>query len=606
MAPSEQTIAVLYIVSEGVSAVSRANRLEQHDEALAVEHTTSIDAAMDALRTRDFDCVVGSHDPPSVDGLAVFDEVRTLTDCPFVLDARVWDEDLVDAAIAAGVSEYHLRHSDADDPGLLASRIEHAVSTHRTDSRAPESDRRFLELTETTNDVLWMFSADWEALLFVNSAYEDIWGRSMETLAESPRDWMEGVAPADRDRVRDAMERLAAGESVDLEYRVNAAEDFTRWVWVQGEPVTDESGEVVRIAGFARDVTDRKEREQELERYETIVENTEDGVYVFDEECRFTFVNQRVVDVSGIPHEAWVGEHVSILEALDTLSRDEVEQIEAGIDDIFRGERDVVRLDLSPDVPSDLRHLELRLTPLRGAEGPDRVIGFSRDITERVDRERELEDKNDRLEEFASIVSHDLRNPLNVADGSLELGRTEADNEHFQRVARALDRMDSLIDDLLTMARSGERVSDPEPVALDAIIPACWQTVETEGTTLSVAPEVPTISADRNGLRQLLENLFRNALEHSASVERVSVGPLPDGNGFYVEDDGSGIPESDRETVFESGFSTMAEGTGLGLTIVAEIAEAHGWVVTVTASDDGGARFEFRGVEVADADSSSE
>ncbi|MFD1527006.1 sensor histidine kinase [Halolamina salina] len=223
-------------------------------------------------------------------------------------------------------------------------------------------------------------------------------------------------------------------------------------------------------------------------------------------------------------------------------------------------------------------------------------------VSYELQRERaneRLERQNDRLERFASIVSHDLRNPLNVADGSVELAREDGELEHLDRAAAALDRMDALIDDLLTLARAGEAIGETEAIDLAALCRECWGDLSTVDADLVDATE-RTIRADRTRVRQLLENLFRNAMEHGrpgGESVTVTVGDLED--GFYVADDGVGIPEADREIVFERGYSTNAEGTGYGLDIVAEIVEAHGWDVTLTESDGGGARFEITGVEFA-------
>jgi signal transduction histidine kinase len=118
----------------------------------------------------------------------------------------------------------------------------------------------------------------------------------------------------------------------------------------------------------------------------------------------------------------------------------------------------------------------------------------------------------------------------------------------------------------------------------------------------------------------LLENLFRNAVEHGHPDVTVRVGELdgiagdggfqrvePAGrttaetthHGFFVEDDGPGIPPEEREAVIESGYSSGEGGTGLGLTIVRQIAEAHGWRVSLDEATGGGTRFEFTGVELA-------
>ncbi|WP_348609865.1 sensor histidine kinase [Halobaculum rarum] len=210
--------------------------------------------------------------------------------------------------------------------------------------------------------------------------------------------------------------------------------------------------------------------------------------------------------------------------------------------------------------------------------------------------EENLRRQNDRLEEFATIVSHDLRNPLAIAKGQLELLSAELDDERLGKAARAHDRMERIISDVLTMARTGSAVEDPEPVDLVAAASEAWATVETGTATLD-AKDAPTVVAERSRLIQLLENLFRNALEHGGDDVHVVVESMPD--GFAVGDDGPGIPEADREEVFGHGYSTRDEGTGFGLGIVRGIAQAHGWTVSATASKSGGARFEFMDVERA-------
>ena len=238
---------------------------------------------------------------------------------------------------------------------------------------------------------------------------------------------------------------------------------------------------------------------------------------------------------------------------------------------------------------------------------------------------------NERLEEFASIVSHDLRNPLNVLQGTLDIAEETGDPEQFEACRRAADRMEGLIEDVLTLARQGETVADPLPVNLAGLVEECWTGVETDGASLRLETD-RVVVADRGRLKQVFENLFRNSVEHGSTAPRsqaredsvehgstdsrtqsddsvehgstggsdaagvtVTVGDLDD--GFYVEDDGPGIPEDERERVFDSGYSTAENGTGFGLAIVGRIVEAHGWAVEVAEGDDGGARFELRSVE---------
>ncbi|ELZ53627.1 PAS/PAC sensor signal transduction histidine kinase [Halorubrum distributum JCM 10118] len=133
----------------------------------------------------------------------------------------------------------------------------------RAERQREEAASHLREIASVSSDVLWMFDADWSELLFVNPAYEEIYGASTDELRGDPNKFLEATHPDDRPAVEEAMELLAAGSSVDIEYRVNADEDYGRWVWVQGEPIT-EDGEVVRITGFTKDITDRRRRERQL------------------------------------------------------------------------------------------------------------------------------------------------------------------------------------------------------------------------------------------------------------------------------------------------------------------------------------------------------
>ena len=133
-----------------------------------------------------------------------------------------------------------------------------------------------------------------------------------------------------------------------------------------------------------------------------------------------------------------------------------------------------------------------------------------------------------------------------------------------------------------------------ERVALASVAREAWATVETGDASLVVDAD-GEVEADRDQLRQLFENLFRNSIEHAGPDTTVTVGDLPD--GFSVADDGPGVPEDEREQVFAPGYTTGSGGTGLGLNIVRSVADAHGWTVSLTESEDDGARFEITGTE---------
>lgn len=210
------------------------------------------------------------------------------------------------------------------------------------------------------------------------------------------------------------------------------------------------------------------------------------------------------------------------------------------------------------------------------------------------EREQRLQQQNDQLERFANVVSHDLRNPLNVAQGRVDLLREESASEHIDPIERSLTRMEELIEDLLTLAQQGDQVSELVATDLATLSSSCWANVATAEATVQVKV-TRTLRVDPTRTQQLLENLFRNAVEHGGDDLSVTVGELED--GFYIEDNGPGIPQEDREEIFSVGYSTATDGTGFGLSIVKQVVSAHGWTINVTDGSEGGARFEITDVE---------
>jgi PAS domain S-box-containing protein len=337
-----------------------------------------------------------------------------------------------------------------------------------------------------------------------------------------------------------------------------------------------------------------EERERELERYEGIVEASGDPVYVVDADGRFRFVNDRLVEMSGYSERELIGEAVSVV-----LPPDDVERGEELIRSLLATPEEQATYEMCIVTADGERvHCENHISLLPFEERFRGTVGIVRDIEQRKRRERELERKNERLEEFASVVSHDLRNPLNVVEGSLELAERKDDLSELDRARRGLEQMRNRIDDLLALAQAGEDVADLEALALEAVASDAWDAIDAPGTRLRVESDL-TLQADEPQLRRLLENLFRNSVEHGATEEgvAVTVGPIEPGpdaeGGFYVADDGPGIPAERREAVFQRGHSTSETGTGYGLLIVKRIGAAHGWEVELTASATGGARFEF-------------
>jgi signal transduction histidine kinase len=222
----------------------------------------------------------------------------------------------------------------------------------------------------------------------------------------------------------------------------------------------------------------------------------------------------------------------------------------------------------------------------------------------------ELQTKNERLEQFTGFVSHDLRNPLSVAKGRAQILDNELDDEyrvHLDELLYGINQMEMLIDDLLELAKAGETVDNPGAINLKTVAIEARDNIELEDSSVEVESEIDTrIIADADRLRQVFENLYRNADTHNSEPITVTVGLIDaddnndSGSGFYVSDNGEGIAENDKSDIFDHGYTNSDDGTGFGLSIVKDIVEAHGWNIDVVDSDEGGARFDVTGVEYTD------
>ncbi|MFC5277656.1 GAF domain-containing protein [Halorubrum rubrum] len=464
---------------------------------------------------------------------------------------------------------------------------------------------------------------------------EDVRGEVTELTGYHPSELTDGsgtygeriIHPDDREQVwRSIQDALDDREPFEITYRIRTKNGEIKWVWERGQGIDADDDHVEALEGFITDVT-RQERYTRV--IDALHETAQSVVRADTAERAAEIAVETVHDVLDMPASAIHLHDESDGTLVPVAWTDLTEEI-VGEPPIFTPGEGLAGRTFEtgqPLISDDVSTVSERFNPdtpvrseiilplddhgvlLIGSATPDAfddadvslaetVAAHTTTALDRIERQRELERQNEQLSEFASIVSHDLRNPLNVASGHLELSRAECDSEHLDAVAKAHDRIGVLIDDLLKLAREGGGVIDPEPVDLVDLVRDCWENVDTAAATLDVAVE-RTVRADRNRLARLLENLIRNSVEHGGDDVTIAIGDL--GDGFYVADDGPGVPEDDRDRVFESGYSTRADGTGFGLAIVEEIVDAHGWNVRVTESEAGGARVEITGLETGAA-----
>ena len=592
-----ESIRVLYVDDEPEFAEMAATFLEREDDRLDVEIVTSGTEGSARLADEEFDCVISDYDMPGQNGIEFLETVREdHADLPFILYTGKGSEEVASDAISAGVTDYLQKTRNTDQYALLANRILNAVAAYRSRRIATERTRRLETLIGNLPGMVYRCRNEpgWP-METVRGEVEDLTGYSADAI-ESDDDllWGEDILhPDDREELWETVQtKLSADDTFEVTYRIITRDDETKWIWERGRGVYTDDDELDALEGFITDVTERKKRERELaeseSRYRTLAENFPNGgVFYVDDDFRYQIVSGSGFDPLDIDPDDIVGHTVSEVEQ---FSAELAETVEAIHEATLAGQSERV------EASYEGRVFEIRTAPVR--EDGDVVAGLhiAQDITERREREEELQRQNERLNEFASVVSHDLRNPLNVVQGRLELARTEHDSDELVEAESALERCQALVDDLLSLAREGAVAAETDAVSLEETAEQCWESVETGDATLNVDAD-QAVMADRSRLKQLLENLIRNAIDHAGSDVTVKIGRLAD--GFYVADDGPGIGADDREEVFESAYSTVPDNTGFGLAIVSEIANAHGWDVTVTESASAGARFEITGVQFA-------
>jgi len=327
-----------------------------------------------------------------------------------------------------------------------------------------------------------------------------------------------------------------------------------------------------------------------------VIQNMQNGVLVLDQDNTLVDVNPLGKRMIGAEDRHVVGEELTDIVPREVFQCDDTSFLDA---DTTEGTVRGVWVE-TPD--GEQYCFDIRITPLGGSgdDAAGRTLIVS-DVTDREirkekleQRTQELERQNEQLEDFAGIVSHDLRNPLNVAQGYLQVAKQSSDTEPIEEAEQSLDRMETIIEDVLTLARQGQSIGETASIDLASIAPDAWEHVDSKDARLEVT-DTCELEADYNRLLHVFENLYRNAIEHGNDDVTVTVGT--DDDGFFVADNGPGIPESERDEVFESGYTTEETGTGFGLAIVSQVAEAHGWTVQLSESEHGGARFEFHGVE---------
>ncbi|WP_323674850.1 PAS domain-containing protein [Halorubellus sp. PRR65] len=591
---------------------------------------------------------------------------------------------------------------------------EHGLTIFSRDvTERREREATLLDVTERLNLAIEGANLGvWDWNVRTNEVqYNDNWatvlGYDPAEIGTGLEEWSGRVHPDDLKATTEVMEAHLAGETAHYEdeHRIRAADGDWKWIRTVGKVFErGDDGEPLRAVGIHLDVTERRRSQEALRALQRVAADLTEADSIQD---IADFALDAASDVLDL-HLTAIWRYDERTGALEPVAQTDAARAAIGGDQPrFTAEEpslawqafesDTVGVyEALADVddvynPGTAFRSEL-IVPLEGVGVLTAASTEAREFSEtdrdlfrilgsavkaamvRERRATELRRQNERLDDFASVVAHDLRNPLSVATMFTEQAIETGDLAYLGDVADAHDRMAELIDDVLTLARAHPSLEDPEPVRLGRAAVEAWEYVDTANASLSVEDAVPVVAGDKSRLTQLFENLFRNAVEHGSpctqaepenavehgspctqaepenavehgttstrpqpgdAVEHgstsnqtqsgdangngapdpdsscgetadsgdsatgddgeitITVGVLQDRNGFYVADDGVGVDPDLEGDLFEHGVTSSADGTGFGLSIVSDIAHAHGWSVSLAESAGGGARFEF-------------
>ena len=497
-------------------------------------------------------------------------------------------------------------------------------------------------------DLLWIVDPGARKLLYMNSAYERIWGRPAAPLYEDLSHWMDGIHPEDRQRVADASRHADASGMYQTEYRVIRPDGRLVWIRGRGFPLFDPNGRMRYLAGFAEDITlaranEELERAHRVvqERLERIVATAPGAVHSYCRDAqgrgRFVFASPAIRELLGVDAATLVERRIDLLDLVHPEDRVSVDQSLGESAELGSAWLATFRVPLAL---GGERWVEAHSMPVREDDGGVVWHGFLIDITDRrraeqeirslnvelenrvAERTSELEAKHREMESFTYSVSHDLKAPLRGIDGYSRLLESDhgdrLDDEGRLFVAtirKATAHMGELIDDLLAYSRiergrprlgpleSGPIVASVVEGAADAIADG--------GIVLSSRVDAGvTALGEHDGLVLALRNLLDNAIKFTAGRPQRSIeigARLDQGHAlFWVRDNGPGFDMRYHDRIFEI-FQRLhrAEdypGTGVGLAIVRKAVERMHGKVWAESAKGAGATFWIQLPEARAAD----
>jgi len=505
--------------------------------------------------------------------------------------------------------------------------LEDEVSERRrAEEKLRKSEERFREMAEHISEAFWLYDWNKREVIYTSPAYESIWGSPINDLYTHEAEWNESVHPDDLEYARTSFKKIVhTGGGEKREYRIVRPDGSVCWVSDRGFAIKDENGQVVRIAGIAEDITERKRAEVALreseERFRELAELMPETIFEVNLEGQLTFVNRNAYNYFGYT-QADLKRGLSSFDMIIPADRDRAQE---NVARILSGEQTGINEYTALRKDGITFPVMIYSAPIFKEGKPVGLRGFAIDITDRKTAEeerRKLEVQFQQAQRFEALgtlaggIAHDFNNLLMNIQGNTSLMLFELNNTHphfelLKNIEKQVKSGAQLTRQMLGYARKGK--FNVKPVDLNQIV---GESAETFGRTRKEITierkfenDLFSIAADESQIDQVLLNLYVNAADAMPgggklilktqnqthlNIKSDHYNPMP-GNyaQLTIRDTGSGMDKATLERIFDPFFTTkeMGRGTGLGLASVYGIIKSHDGYIDVESEKGQGTTF---------------
>jgi len=538
-----------------------------------------------------------------------------------ILRAEFTTADEQPGSIEIGFTEGY--PSEAEGPFLseeralidtLSDMLRTAYDRRHAEMALRESEERFRQLTENIREVFWMSTPAVDEILYASPAYENVWGRTRESLYSDAQSFTDSIHPEDRQRVVDFL-AAKPQQGFQLEYRITRPDGQVRWIWDRGFPIEDESGRVYRLAGLAEDITERKTAEETLrsteQHFRALIEKSADAIALCGPDGTITYASPATPQVLGFtPAEMIRFNAFDLIHPDDTamLARHMAELVECP--------------GLSIRIEARVRHKDGSWRWLEGTqrnllEEPSvgAIVNNYRDITGRKLAEEQCRGNTEELralsenilsarEEEGARIAREIHDELGSALTSLKWDlegidkaiSTSSDQSQLAPVRKRIEEMTKLMDTTINVVR--RIASELRPSVLDDLglgEALEWQGQQFQERTGLICScdgslhDLNLTEEQATAVFRIFQEALTNILRHAQATHvRFVMQEDEDEFRLTITDNGRGITTEEKSGQRSLGLLGMRERANLiGGTVDISGSKGKGTVVTVRVRSSG-------------------